>query len=159
MDYFYYWPDYQQDTKNQTEPHYKLHRDTDNLLAIREGDIIWCGISLETPRASKRVALGAKIIAKKSGSNDRTHPDWKYGPHYFVAERVGTEFYEVDTQVDFEDLLRRLSFPVRADHVGGSLQGKNGFRQLTEADAKAFREFAARLASHPVIVAKGKGIR
>jgi hypothetical protein len=152
MDYFYYWPDYQTDTIEQTRAVYQLHRETDNILDIAPGDTIWCVISIHIPGVAKRVALGAKIIAKKSASHPLSHGDYrKYGPHYFVAGRTGTEFYEVDGQAGLEEVLRSLSFPVRGEHVGLSFQGGNGFRRLTASDSKAFREFAATLSVHPRI--------
>lgn len=152
MNFFYYWPDYLRDTINQTKPVYKLHRDTQDILKICPGDAVWCVISVEVPGAPKHVALGAKIIAKKSGSNDSSHGDYrKYGPHYFVAARTGTEFYDVHAQVGLEALLRKLSFRVRGKHVGLSFQGSNGFRSLTDADSEVFREFASGLSIHPTI--------
>jgi hypothetical protein len=152
LDYFYYWPDYQKDTVEQTRAVYQLHRETDKILEIGPGATIWCVVSIDKPSATKCVALGAKIIAKKSGSHPASHAHYrKYGPHYFVASRTGTVFYEVDGQAGLEDILRTLSFPVRAEHVGLSFQGNNGFRALTAPDSKAFREFAATLSVQPKI--------
>jgi len=152
MEYFYYWPDYNTDTREQNIPVYKLHREADAVLDVCLGDIIWCVVSLDRPGASKRVALGAKVIAKKSASNDPSHPDYKrFGRNYFLVGRTGTEFYEVDVQVGLDEVLRSLSFPVRAEHVGLSFQGNNGFRRLTRSDSMSFQEFANTLVLHPRI--------
>ncbi|HZZ61963.1 MAG TPA: hypothetical protein VFE63_12440 [Roseiarcus sp.] len=159
MDYFYYWPDYELDTFGQTKARYKLHRDTPDMLEICPGDTIWCVASLGF--VPKPVALAAKMIAAKSGTNDPSHPDYRaFGPYYFVAGRTGTEFYVVNGQAGLEEILRKFtSFPVRAEHVGGSFQGPNGFRKLRPSDAASLRAFAASLSSHPVIKVKPKGGR
>jgi hypothetical protein len=151
-DFFYYWKDYEIDTLSQTKPCYKLHRETDKILEIGRGDTVWCVVSIERGGASKRVALGAKIIAEKSASNPTTHADYRrYGLHYFLDGRIGTEYYDTESQSGLEDMLRNLSFPVNAEHVGGSFQGKNGFRCLTDGDKQLFNEYISALAPHPII--------
>jgi hypothetical protein len=156
VDFFYYWPDYERDTASQTKPRYKLHRDTREMLEIHSGDTIWCVVPLADGRGP--VAFAAKMFAEKSGINDPSHPDYRqYGSNYFVAARTGTEFYDVKLQAGLEIILRKLSFPVRAEHVGGSFQGPNGFRLLTPSDVSALEAFAVALSPHPTIKVKPKG--
>jgi hypothetical protein len=147
-EYYYHWKHYANDTAGGT-PCLRLNRKSPEIRHLSAGDYVWCG----TVNSSGEAALVARMVVVAAGANSPSDPAVvRHGwTNFFEADRSATDWFETAGQIGFEAVLRSLSFPVRASHVGSSLHGNNGFRRLQSSDARAMQTFASSLKPHPVI--------
>jgi hypothetical protein len=118
---------------------YHLNQDSPAMSRARPGDSLW---AFTRRRGDGLYVLAAELVVR---AVTRNVPRYRYGAYRAWGDLERSRYFDVEAGPNAEPLLRRLSVPARARHLGQSFQGAAAVRVLTEADHRLLTALAAGL--------------
>jgi hypothetical protein len=117
---------------------YNLNQSNKLLHHIEIGDSLWAF----TKTRNKNYVLAAELIIIAKTFNSSTY---RYGKYRVWGDLIGSKYFQVDIQPNFEYLLRNLSIKVNADILGQSFQGHAAVRKISEKDHLLLTKYSKNL--------------
>lgn len=142
MALLYYWrgDNYRRDLDMGVA--YHLNQASRSLHDIGIGDSLWAFTQTRTGSYS----LAAELIIQAKTQN---RPGYRYGRYRVWGNVRTSRYFDVWRQSTIEPLVRGLSCPTRAKHLGQSFQGHSAVRRLTPQDHALLVDWARDIPLEP----------
>lgn len=135
MPLLYYWrPDnYWRDLDQGAG--YQLNQANPLLHEIDLGDSLWAF----TRARNGKYVLAAELVIRAKTKNA---PGFRYGPNRVWGDLKRSRYFEVEGQLDAEQVVRELSVTTNAQYLGQSFQGYSAVKRLSDHDHQILTAFA-----------------
>lgn len=115
---------------------YHLNQDSPAMAATAPGDSLW---AFTRRRRDGLYVLAAELVLR---AMTRNPPKYRYGAYRAWGDLALSRYFDVDAGANAEPLIRHLSVPARARHLGQAFQGHAAVRRISAADHILLAVFA-----------------
>jgi hypothetical protein len=115
---------------------YHLNQDSPATARVQPGESLW---AFTRRRSDGLYVLAAELVVR---AVTRNVPRYRYGAFRVWGDLERSRYFDVEAGPNAEPLLRRLSVPARARHLGQSFQGAAAVRVLDGADHRLLAALA-----------------